>query len=223
MQSKKTVVLTSGGLDSTTLLHLLVSEVVKPQSILALSFLYGQKHRKELDYARWNCQVLHVDHRVVDLSSVGNLLSSSLIDPKQEIPSGHYAEDSMKATIVPNRNAIMLSIAFGVAESVGADTVAYAAHSGDHFIYPDCRPEFVRAFEDATVLAIGHPMSLYAPFLFMGKSDIVRLGDELGVDFTRTWSCYRGWETHCGECGTCVERKEAFELAEVPDPTEYSA
>jgi 7-cyano-7-deazaguanine synthase len=142
-----------------------------------------------------------------------------------EVPHGHYAAPSMAITIVPNRNAIMLSVAYGAAVADEAEIVAIGVHAGDHFIYPDCRAPFIESYDAMQRLAVegcGHPdLRLYAPFVEESKADIVRLGAGLGVPFELTWSCYEGGEIHCGQCGTCVERKEAFALANVPDPTEY--
>jgi 7-cyano-7-deazaguanine synthase len=156
------------------------------------------------------------------LPDLGDLLKgSSLTDDSVELPEGHYAEESMKATVVPNRNMILLALAGGYALSSGFDTIAYAAHAGDHFIYPDCRPEFAEAMEKALGLADWNDLSLYRPFVDMTKADLVKLGKELESPLGMTWSCYAGMDIHCGKCGTCVERKEAFELAKVPDPTKY--
>jgi 7-cyano-7-deazaguanine synthase len=153
---------------------------------------------------------------------LNNLLGgSALTDPSISLPEGHYAEDSMKATVVPNRNMILLSLAAGHAISLQFDTVAYAAHAGDHTIYPDCRPEFATAMDEALKLCDWNTVSLYRPFVQLSKHDLVRKGNELGVPFEKTWSCYAGNDKHCGKCGTCVERKEAFELVGLLDPTEY--
>jgi 7-cyano-7-deazaguanine synthase len=129
----------------------------------------------------------------------------------------------MRVTVVPNRNAIMLSVAFGVAASRGYDAVAIGVHTGDHAIYPDCRAEFIQAFDRMERVSLGEwwRVGLMAPFVHMTKADIVTVGDDIGIPFADTWSCYEGGEVHCGRCGTCVERKEAFGLAGVPDPTVY--
>ena len=148
---------------------------------------------------------------------------SSLTDAETEVPEGGYREENMKSTVVPNRNMIMISVAAARAIAIGAGSVAYAAHSGDHAIYPDCRPEFADALAGALRLCHYFPIGLERPFVGMTKADIVRLGADLGVDFSKTWSCYKGGERHCGKCGTCAERKEAFRLAGIPDPTEYDA
>lgn len=221
-----TVVTTlSGGLDSVTLAHALAADGF---DLIALSFHYGQRHAKELARAARCADRLGAEHHVVDLRSVGALLAgSALTDGAVEVPEGHYSDASMAATVVPNRNAIMLSVAVGVAVARGAGAVATAVHAGDHAVYPDCRPEFIDAIEhEARVANEGFAADgfrVLAPFLHLAKDEIVRRGAALGVPFEDTWSCYLGEELHCGRCGTCVERREAFELAGVPDPTRYAA
>lgn len=206
----------SGGLDSTVLLYWLQS---LGHQVRALSVDYGQRHRKELDAAREITSLLSVEHRVVDLSSIRSLLAgSALTSSNVEVPDGHYAEDSMKVTVVPNRNMLLLSLSAAWAISTKSDRVAYAAHAGDHTIYPDCRPEFVAAMAQAVKLCDWHSVELETPFGSKAKADIVRLGAELGVPFERTWSCYKGGAKHCGTCGTCTERIEAFKDAGVEDP-----
>lgn len=216
----KTVLIHSGGLDSTVLLyHLLAGG----DELHALSVDYGQRHRRELDCAAAICQRIGVPHRVADLASIGGLLSgSSLTSPHIEVAEGHYTEASMKSTVVPNRNMILLALATGHALSIGASRVAYAAHSGDHAIYPDCRNEFADAVASAMRLCDWQPVDLVRPFIDQTKAGIVARGAELGVPFEHTWSCYKGGELHCGRCGTCIERREAFHLAGVPDPTAYA-
>jgi len=210
-----TVVIISGGLDSAVLLWSLAS----PQGgILALSYHYGQRHERELDAARELCADRTEAHLVVAL----DLPRASALQGSGEIPDGHYEDESMRATVVPSRNLVMLSIASAHAVACGASAVAYAAHSGDHAIYPDCRPDFVDAADRVLRLANWEPVRLLAPFVGMDKAAIVKLGASLGVPFERTWSCYKGGAVHCGTCGTCVERREAFKLAGVPDPTEYA-
>ncbi|MFZ6003292.1 MAG: 7-cyano-7-deazaguanine synthase QueC [Actinomycetota bacterium] len=214
----------SGGLDSVTLAHSLAAD---GHQLVALSFDYGQRHAKEIDFAARCARRLGSDHRVIDLRSVGSLLSgSALTDDRVDVPEGHYTDRSMAATVVPNRNAIMLSVAVGVAVARGAEAVATAVHAGDHPIYPDCRPAFIEAIEHEARVAnegfIKPDFEVRAPFLHLGKDDIVRIGAALGVPFEETWSCYVGGDHHCGRCGTCVERREAFDLAGVADPTSYS-
>jgi len=212
-------VLFSGGLDSTVLASHLIS---KGAEVRLLSIDYGQRHAKELAHGEALAKHMNLPRKSLLLPDLGDLLKgSSLTDDSVELPEGHYAEESMKATVVPNRNMILLALAGGYALSSGFDTIAYAAHAGDHFIYPDCRPEFAEAMEKALGLADWNDLSLYRPFVDMTKADLVRLGTELESPLGMTWSCYAGMDIHCGKCGTCVERKEAFELAKVDDPTKY--
>lgn len=192
-----------------------------------VSFDYAQRHRRELVAARAVAARLDAPHMIIDLRSVGALLTgSALTDPSVDVPQGHYSDESMTRTVVPNRNAIMLDIATGIAVVQGADAVAFGAHGGDHPIYPDCRPEFVEAFTAMVRVAnagfLSSRFRVVAPFLSLTKSEIVRIGARLGVPFELTWSCYEGGNFHCGRCGACVERSEAFTLAGVKDPTIYA-
>lgn len=209
-------------MDSVTLAHLLSSE---GYGLHIITVDYGQRHRKEISYARRCAERLSAGFEVVDISNVGRLLSGSALTDEVEVPHGHYAAENMAVTVVPNRNAIMLSIAYGVAVARKSALVAAAMHAGDHYVYPDCRPEFVEAFEAMERRAVegfGDPsLRLYAPFIHKTKAQIVEIGAALGVPYAETWSCYEGGEIHCGLCGTCNERKEAFEIAGVPDPTVY--
>jgi 7-cyano-7-deazaguanine synthase len=215
---KKAVVVISGGMDSTTLLYDTIKSG-KFDSIYALSFNYGQRHSRELWSAALTCQKLAVDHKVVDISSINCLLQGSSLTSKDvEVPEGSYEEESMKATVVPNRNMILLSLAIGYAVSIGADTVCYGAHSGDHSVYPDCRPEFVESMNTVSRISNWQPVEIHAPYLSIDKGDIVKKGIELGVDFSLTWTCYKGAETPCGKCGACRERSEAFAKAGIDDP-----
>ncbi len=216
----KTIVICSGGLDSVSLAHM----VAQDHELAGLiSFDYGQRHRKELDYAALCALRLGVPHDIIDLCPVGAVLTGSALTDDVDVPDGHYAEDSMKVTVVPNRNAIMLTVAFGAAAARGADAVATAVHGGDHFIYPDCRPAFTEAFEAMQKLALdGYAdVSLFTPFVHRSKADIVTEGARVNTPFAQTWSCYKGGDNHCGRCGTCVERREAFHLAGITDPTTY--
>lgn len=216
---KKTVVLLSGGLDSVTLAFCLRQD----RKILPISFNYGQRHSRELTSSQGFAQLLNVPWKLVDLTDVTQLMrGSSQTDASIEVPEGHYAHESMKLTVVPNRNMIMLAVAGAYAVSEGADSIAFAAHAGDHAIYPDCRPDFVNAMQVAFHLANYHPVLLEAPFLNKTKGDIVKLGTLLDVPYELTWSCYKGADKHCGKCGTCVERIEAFQQAGVKDPTNYA-
>lgn len=217
----KSVAIFSGGLDSTVLLHELLHA---GDEVLALSIDYGQRHRIELEYAQRTVQKLGIPWQRADLSAVAPLLAgSSQTSSDIAVPHGHYAEETMKLTVVPNRNMIMLTVAGGWAISVKASRLAYGAHTGDHAIYPDCRPEFVDAMRHALSLADWHQLELYCPFIHLDKAGIVARGAELGVEFASTYSCYEGGQIHCGACGTCVERREAFHKAGVPDPTEYQS
>ncbi|WP_306113285.1 MULTISPECIES: 7-cyano-7-deazaguanine synthase QueC [unclassified Roseovarius] len=217
----KTLVICSGGLDSVSL----ACKVATERELLGLvSFDYGQRHRKELAYAARAAERLGVPHDLIDMSAIGRCLSGSALTDDLDVPDGHYAEDTMKVTVVPNRNAIMLAVAFGVAAAKGADAVAAAVHGGDHFIYPDCRPEFIDAFQAMQDKALdGYAqVALYTPFVHLPKSAIVTEGARHGTPFGDTWSCYKGGDLHCGRCGTCVERREAFDIAGVTDPTVYA-
>ncbi|MEM7790514.1 MAG: 7-cyano-7-deazaguanine synthase QueC [Verrucomicrobiota bacterium] len=215
----KTVLIYSGGLDSTVLLYHLLATGYEVQT---LSVDYGQRHRCELKAAAAISSELGLQFRIADLSAVQPLLSgSSLTTPEIKVAEGHYTEENMKTTVVPNRNMILLALATGHAISIGAESVAYAAHSGDHAIYPDCRSEFADAMAAAIKLADWNEVELARPFVELTKADIVQRGAELNVPFEKTWSCYKGGKLHCGRCGTCIERREAFDLAKVPDPTTY--
>jgi 7-cyano-7-deazaguanine synthase len=214
------ILIHSGGMDSTVLLYQLRSE---GRGVRCLSVDYGQRHRRELDAARLICGDLGVESRVADLRGVAPLLAgSSLTSPELAVPEGHYADESMRLTVVPNRNMLMLSLGIAWAVSTKSDAVAYAAHSGDHTIYPDCRPEFIAAMREAAALCDWRRIELLAPFAGMDKADIARLGAKLGVPFEKTWTCYKGLERHCGRCGACVERREAFSRAGLLDPTDYA-
>lgn len=221
----RVVAIVSGGLDSTVLAYELRDVSTH---LHLLSFNYGQRHKKELLYAQQTAAELGADHHIVDLTSITPLLKgSSLSDPTIEVPDGHYAEETMRITVVPNRNAIMLSIAYGYAVSLNARLVGLAVHAGDHFIYPDCRTPFIAAIDQAFHLGndgFGNPnLHLYAPYSQLTKAQIVEHGAKIGVPFTETWSCYKGGDIHCGTCGTCTERREAFMLAGVDDTTTYLA
>ena len=213
------VLLYSGGLDSSVLLYDLKS---KGHTLHALSVVYWQRHSRELEAAKAICSRLEVSHQILDVSSLRDVLSgNSQTDLSVEVPEGHYTEESMKLTVVPNRNMIFLSLALAAAISKKFDGVAYAAHGGDHAIYPDCRPEFVEAMQKAAALCDWHHVELHAPYVQMSKAEIVKRGIQLDVPFDLTWSCYKGKGQHCGKCGTCVERREAFALNQIDDPTSY--
>lgn len=215
----KVIVLCSGGMDSVVALHQAHRE---HEVIAGLSFHYGSKHNdREIPFAAHHTGALGLRHEVVRLDFVDRLFASDLLRSGGAIPDGHYAESNMKQTVVPFRNGIMLSVAAGLAESCAAEAVVIAAHSGDHAIYPDCREPFMQAMGEAIRLGTYPGIVLLRPFIELDKAGIAARGSELGVDFTQTWSCYRGGETHCGRCGTCVERREAFLVAGLADPTPY--
>ena len=218
----KVLLILSGGMDSATLL---AWHLARGDEVQALSFDYGQRHRRELDAAATLTDLYQVPWDTVEIRGFAEAVpSSSLTNVSMATPVGHYAADNMKGTVVPSRNAIMLATAFGIAVAQGSDAVSFGAHSGDHTIYPDCRRPFIEALETALNLGVwyDHQIELLAPFLTLSKIDIVRLGDNLGVPYDMTWTCYEGGETHCGLCGACQERKEAFAEAEVEDPTIYA-
>ncbi len=214
---KDSIIILSGGMDSVTLLH-----YRKDRIALAVSFDYGSNHNaREIECARKQCEMLGIEHLVIPLEFMGKYFKSSLLEGAEKIPEGHYADDNMKSTVVPFRNGIMLSIACGLAESRGLLHVMMANHGGDHAIYPDCRPEFVASMSDAMRNGTYEGVDILAEFTNITKSDIARLGKRLGVDYSLTYSCYKGGEKHCGKCGTCVERKEAMAQAGIEDPTDY--
>lgn len=204
--SKTKLIIFSGGMDSATLLF---SE--KESIKMALGFDYGQKHKKELQYAKSLCQELSIPYHIIDLSSITPFMKSNLLQTGGEIPEGHYEDLSMKQTVVPFRNGIMLAVAAGIAESNGCEEILIANHAGDHAIYPDCRFPFIDGMKDTILKGTYVQVLLRAPFTFKSKRDIALLGQSLGLDFSKTWSCYKGGEIHCGKCGTCVERKEALQ------------
>lgn len=215
----KVVVLVSGGMDSVTALH---AAARGHEVVAGISFDYGSKHNhRELPFAAWHCEQLGVKHEIVRLDFMDRLFQSDLLKSGGEIPEGHYEAENMKQTVVPFRNGILLAIGAGYAESVGAGALVIAAHSGDHAIYPDCRETFMepmaRAIREGTYAGV----EILRPFIDLRKEGIAEVGAGLGVDFARTWSCYKGGERHCGKCGTCVERREAFALAGLHDPTDY--
>lgn len=217
----KTIVICSGGLDSVSLAHKVAAE---HELCGLLSFDYGQRHAKEVEFAAECAKRLGVPYKVVDIRSIGAALGGSALTDDIDVPDGHYAEETMKITVVPNRNAIMLAIGFGMAAAQKADAVAVAVHGGDHFIYPDCRPGFIDAFQTMQNEALdGYAnVQLYAPYVNISKAQIVEDGAKHNTPFGDTWSCYKGGDRHCGRCGTCVERREAFHLAGVEDPTDYA-
>lgn len=214
---KNSVIIVSGGMDSITLLYDHKDEIA-----LGISFDYGSNHNaREIPFAKMHCERLGIKHITINLDFMHQYFKSSLLDGADAIPEGHYADDNMKSTVVPFRNGIMLSIAIGIAESNNLDQVFIANHGGDHTIYPDCRPEFIKAIDSAANAGTYNNVKVIAPYTQITKSDITRIGKKLGIDYTETWSCYKGGEIHCGKCGTCVERKEALAEAGIEDCTIY--
>lgn len=214
---KDSIIIVSGGLDSITLLYEKAATIA-----LAISFDYGQNHaEKELPFAALHCRRLGIKHIIIPLEFMQEYFTSSLLEGSESIPKGHYEEENMKSTVVPFRNGIMLSIAAGIAESHNLNRIYVANHGGDHTIYPDCRPEFIAAMNAATQNGTFNNTKIEAAFTHITKADIVRIGTQLGINYAETWSCYRDGVHHCGKCGTCVERKEAFQEAGLADPTIY--
>ena len=219
---KSVVAVYSGGIDSTVMLYSMRELGIDIRG--ALSVDYGQKHRKEIEVAASVCRSLGIEHQVANLSGTSGLFChSGLVDSNLAVPEGHYEEESMKSTVVPNRNMILISLATAWAVTKEAEAVAYAAHSGDHAIYPDCRESFASALDKAIQLCDWASVRLYRPFVDSSKTEIVAEGIRLKVPLGEAWSCYKGGDLHCGRCGTCIERREAFYLAGVEDPTEYGA
>ena len=219
MTQKDSVIIYSGGLDSTTLLY-----EERERVALAVTFDYGSNHAaREIACAKHHCALLGIEHLVIELGFMSRYFQSSLLSGAADIPDGNYDEANMKSTVVPFRNGIMLSIACGLAESRGLKRVLIANHGGDHAIYPDCRPMFVDAMNAAMQAGTYEGVQLAAPYTNISKADIIRRGARLGIDYGATYSCYRGGEHHCGTCGTCTERREAFREAGIPDPTKYNS
>jgi 7-cyano-7-deazaguanine synthase len=214
----RVIVTLSGGLDSSTLLYWAANDY----DVYAVTFDYGSKHSEhEIAAAKEIARLMNIPHTIIELPFINKLFKSDLLKSGGDIPEGHYEDSSMRSTVVPFRNGIILSIAIGYAESLDAGIVFYAAHAGDHAVYPDCRPEFLESMAAAGRFGTYRGVEVKDPFIGMKKNEIVTLGNELGVPFELTYSCYKGGDVHCGKCGTCVERKEAFQLAGITDPTEY--
>ena len=216
---KDSVIIVSGGMDSITLLYDKKDEIA-----LGISFNYGSNHNeREIPFAKMHCERLGIKHITIDLGFMHQYFKSSLLEGADAIPEGHYAADNMKSTVVPFRNGFLLAFACGIAESNGLKRVMIANHSGDHSIYPDCRAAFVEAMSKAMSEGTYDGVKVFAPYTGISKTDIARHGAALGIDYTETYSCYKGGAKHCGKCGTCVERKEALHDAGVEDRTEYEA
>lgn len=218
--AEKVVVIYSGGMDSFTLLN---QALAQGKRVYALSFNYGQKHSKELHYAQKVCDDLGLPHKIVDITAIHQLLMGSSLTDDIEIPEGHYEEESMKSTVVPNRNMIMLSLAIAYAVSLKAEAVYYGAHGGDHAIYPDCRPEFIEKMAAVAKIANYEAVDIVAPFQNINKTEILTKGLAMGLDYSKTWTCYNGRERACGKCGACQERLEAFHINGLTDPLKYEA
>ena len=200
------VIIVSGGMDSITLLYDYLDRIG-----LAITFDYGSKHNaKEIPYAKFHCEKLHIKHITIPLLFINDYFKSDLLQSGGDIPEGHYESENMKSTVVPFRNGIMLSIAAGIAESNGFDKILLGNHSGDHAIYPDCREEFITAMSDAIKAGTYANIEIFAPYTNITKMDIAHIGHKLGIDYSKSWTCYKGDEIHCGVCGSCVERKEAL-------------
>lgn len=216
----KVVVIYSGGMDSFTVLH---HALKQGHDVYALSFNYGQRHVRELDAAATVCKSLGINHKVVDITAINTLLAGSSLTSDIDIPEGHYEAESMQSTVVPNRNMILLALAIGYAVSMKAEAVYYGAHSGDHAIYPDCRPEFVEKMNAVSLIANYEPIPIEVPFLTNSKAEILAAGLAMGLDYAQTWTCYNGREKACGKCGACVERLEAFAANNCVDPLPYAS
>ena len=217
MKQKNSIIILSGGMDSVTLLY-----DQKDYIALAVTFDYGSNHNKrEAELAAYHCKRLGIEHLIIPLDFMGKYFKSSLLEGADAVPEGHYQDENMKSTVVPFRNGIMLSIACGLAESRGLTKVLIANHAGDHAIYPDCRPTFIDAMNQAMAYGTYEHINIYAPYTSLSKTDIAKVGKVLDIDYSKTYSCYKGGEKHCGKCGTCVERKEALRDAGIQDTTEY--
>lgn len=214
---KKSLIILSGGMDSVTLLYDKKDEIA-----VAVTFDYGSNHNKrEEEFAKYHCEKLGIEHIIIPLTFIHDYFKSSLLEGASAIPDGHYEDETMKSTVIPFRNGIMLSVACGLAESRELEKVLIANHFGDHAIYPDCRKGFIDAISEAMRNGTYKGITIDAPYTTITKTDIAKIGKSLGIDYSKTYSCYKGGEKHCGKCGTCVERKEALRDAGIEDPTEY--
>lgn len=214
---RDTLMVVSGGMDSTTMLYEYADRIA-----LAVTFNYGSNHNaREIECARYNCRRLGIELVEVDMPFVAQLFESSLLSGADAIPEGNYDDENMRSTVVPFRNGIMLAVAAGLAESRGLRHLMMANHSGDHAIYPDCRSGFVNAMSKAIAEGTYEHIDLITPYTNLNKADIARIGGKLGIDYAHTYSCYKGREHHCGRCGTCTERRQAFADAGLDDPTIY--
>ena len=207
----------SGGVDSTTMLW-----EYRDRIAMAVTFDYGSNHNAaEIECARRQAEMAGVPHIVIPLAFIGKYFNSSLLSGAEEIPEGHYEDSNMKSTVVPFRNGIMLAAAAGLAESRGLSVLMIANHAGDHALYPDCREAFIKAMSEAIKAGTYEGITVRAPYTLLSKTDIAIRGKRLGIDYSTTYSCYRGLEKHCGRCGTCRERRQALAEAGIVDTTEY--
>lgn len=214
---KDALMVLSGGMDSVTMLYEYQDSIE-----ICVNFIYGSNHnQRELECARYHCDRLGIELLEIDLSFIGQHFYSSLLEGADAVPEGSYDFDSMKSTVVPFRNGIMLAVAAGLAESRGLQAVMIANHAGDHALYPDCRGAFIDAMGHAIAEGTYDHIELRAPYTYLTKAQIAEHGKQHGVDFAHTYSCYKGGEKHCGKCGTCIERREALAAAGIVDPTEY--
>lgn len=219
MKTTKAVIIYSGGMDSFTLLNLLHQQ--QDIELYPLTLNYGQRHAKEIEFAKQVCSELNLPHKIVDISAIHHIMNNSSLMGSEAIPEGHYADANMQSTVVPNRNMVLLSLAIAYAANIDAEAVYYGAHSGDHAIYPDCRPEFVEKMDAVSRVANYQPIRLETPFLHLDKGQILSRGLTLGLDYSKAWTCYQGLDKACGKCGACVERLEAFSNNQVTDPVAY--
>ncbi len=214
---KDSLIVLSGGMDSVTLLHDKIDSIA-----LAVNFIYGSNHNmRELECARLHCAQLGVELLEIHLDFMGEYFHSSLLEGADAIPEGDYEDENMRSPVVPFRNGIMLATAAGLAESRGLKAVMLANHSGDHTVYPDCRPEFIKAMGTAISAGTYENLELRAPYTNLTKIEIAKIGKALGIDYSTTYSCYKGGKNHCGVCGTCRERRESLALAGIDDKTVY--
>ena len=223
---KKIVIGLSGGMDSATLLGILLEQGYE---VHCCTFYYGSKHNKWENRAAENiidfyqAQDSPVFGYVINLVEAFKEFSSNLLLSGEEIPEGHYNDENMKKTVVPNRNMILTSVMVGLAESIGAEAVALGVHSGDHHIYPDCRLEFIKALDTTVYLSTDKKVEIITPLIEDNKTSILQKGYSLliKVPYFLTRTCYKDQQLSCGKCGSCQERLEAFKNINLKDPIIY--
>jgi len=215
---KRTVVIYSGGMDSFTLLNKVIQD---GYHVYTISFDYGQRHQKELKYAKNVCQTLNIIHKEIDIKNINSLLKGSALTDDLPIPLQSYDVSTMKTTVVPNRNMILISLATAYAISLQATCIFYGAHHDDGAVYPDCRPEFVSKINEVTNICDWTPITVYAPYLNATKTDILKDGLAMNLDYSQTWTCYNGKSLACGACGACLSRLKAFQNLGITDPIHY--